>query len=220
MARLESPADLFGGGYTGNLLAPEHHTGKVYAWFQKKHRFGRTLIDDEGYYVSGEHEWKVPYGVRQALATPLIHAQIVSQFPFAVTWTKDGRRYKKKVMHLISGIHLITTQVQYTDPDASLIARTSGYSIPAKLRGKLPREMNGHMVYWCPCCMDARRFSRRDDRTFYAQKKFWSNEKERYVWKEVKLAVLYCRVCGISNQNYRFRSSNQPYEKVVIKRGV
>jgi len=222
MAKLASPSDLFGGGYTGNLLAPQHNREKVYAWFQKKHEFGTTLIDPDGYYVSGSHSWRVPYGVRQAMSVPLVHSQIVNQFPFAVTWIspKDGRRYKKKTMHLISAIHLIATQVQYVDPTASIIARSTGYTVPPKLRGKLPRTMNGHMVYWCPHCMDARRFRRRDDRTFYAQKKFWSAEKQRYVWKEVKLACLYCQVCGISNQNMKFRVSNQPYEKVRIKSGV
>jgi hypothetical protein len=224
MARTpQSPEDLFGGGYTGNLLAPAHDTAKVYAWFQRKHTRGHELLDEDGVYHSGEHAWRVPYGVRQALAVPLVHGQVVTKYPFYVTWIspRTGKRYKKRVMHLISAIHLITTKVQYVDPNASIVARVCGYNIPPKLRGKLPRRMNGGaMHYWCPWCMDARKYRRAEDRTFYAQKKFWSEEKQRYVWKEVKLAILRCSVCRMSNQDQKFRSSNQPYEKVRVKQGV
>lgn len=218
--------DLYGGGDSGNLLNSRYiENQKVYAWFQKRHSKGYTLLDEDGVYYTrdGEHAWRVPYGIRQAMAVPLSYNQVVVKYPFYVTWIspKTGKRHKKYVPSIISGVHLIAERVQYADPDAWIVSRTVGYVVPEKLRGKFPRQMNGKHMYWCPCCMTARRFRRRVPlEDFYAQKKFWSEEKKRYIWKDVKLALLECAVCGITNRDRKFRASNQPYEKRRIKRGV
>jgi hypothetical protein len=224
--RPRTAKDLFGAGDLKRFLLPEHETPKVYAWFQKRHVEARTSIDENGVYHSrdGEHEWRVPYGVRQAMTVPLIHGQIINKYPWYVTWVspRTGKRYKKRCMHLVSAIDLIATRVQYVDSKASIVSRQVGYTVPPKLRGKFPRPMNGgKMHYWCPFCMDARRYRRdRGGRTFYTNKKFWSDEKQHYVWKEVHLATMMCVVCGCTNQDHRFRVSNQPYEKIRVKKGV
>jgi hypothetical protein len=216
--------DLFGGGVGGDLLHGDFEKPNVYAWFQKRHKKVRELIGEDGIYRSldGEHEWKVPYGVREATKTSLAPVQIVNRYPWSVTWVspKTGVRLTKKFSTLIGSIHFIATRVQYVDPKASIIARQAGYFVPAKLRGKFPLRRGKHVYYWCPYCMDARRFRRRGDDTFHALKKFWNEEKGRYDWKEVKLAVLNCTCCGISNRDPKWRSSNQPYEKRRIKQGV
>jgi hypothetical protein len=218
----ESFEDLFGGGDSGNLLHPDFDREDVYAWFQNRHAKGTKVIGDDGVYRTGEHEWPVPYGVRIALRTRLTYNQIVVKYPFTATWTspKSGRRLKKNFTSLIGAIKFCTTKAQYVDPQCSIIARVVGYDVPPKLRGKLPRRMRGSkMHYWCPYCMDARRF-KRGEGEFYAMKKFWNDEKQRWDWKEVKLAILICTVCGISNRDSKFRRSNQPFEVRKIKQGV
>lgn len=219
--------DLYGGGESGNFLHPDYDTPKVYAWFQKRHQKGRLLIDKDGYYrttVDGKaHEWRVPFGVRQAMRVPLVYNQITVRYPFYVTWIsrKTGKRHKHFVPSLISGIHLITTRIQYGADEPSIVSRTVGYGIPAGLRGKFPRKMNGKLHYWCPACMTARRFKRtQPEQEIHAMKKFWNTEKFRYDWKDVRLALLECTTCGTTNRDHRFRSSNQPYEKRRIKQGV
>lgn len=219
--------DLYGGGESGNLIHPDFDTPKVHEWLQRRHVKGRKLIDEDGVFtctVDGcRHRWKVPYGVRQALKQRLVYNQLAVKYPFYVTWIspKTGKRHKKYVSCIVSGIQLITTRIQYHDPDASIVSRTVGYPVPVKLRGKLPRRMNGKMMYWCPLCMNARSFRRaRPFAEFYAIKKVWSEDKGRYVWKERKLALLECMVCGCTNRDSKFRASNQPYELRKIKAGV
>jgi hypothetical protein len=65
--------------------------------------------------------------------------------------------------------------------------------------------------------MQPRRFKRAEpDESFYADKKFWNDEKGHYEWKNVKLALLRCTYCDISNRDTRFRASNQPVEKIKL----
>jgi hypothetical protein len=213
---------MYGGGETGNLLNPRYSENpKVIAWFQRRHKRGASIVGKDGVYRTrdGEHEWKVPYGVRIAMNQPLAHNQVVVKYPFYVTWQVNGKRNKRYFSSMIGGVDFIATRAQYVDQNAALVSRTVGYHIPPKLRGKFPRKANGHTYYWCPCCMNARRFYRTGEE-FYGQKKFWSEEKQRYVWKEVKLALTRCSVCAISNRTGRFRASNQPWEVRHIKSGV
>jgi len=148
---------------------------------------------------------------------------MVVKYPFYVTWQspRTGKRFRKYVMSITAGIHLIATRVQYIDPDACIVSRTVGYHVPPRLRGKFPRHMNGVHVYWCPACMDARRFRRVQPlQEFYAIKKVWSEEKKKYIFTDRKLALLECPLCGTTNRDHRFRTSNQPYEVRKIKKGV
>jgi hypothetical protein len=214
--------DMYGGGDSGNFLNPQYSENpKVKAWFQRRHRRGASLISGDGVYRTrdGEHEWKVPYGVRVAMNQPLVHGQIIAKFPFYVTWRSRGKRHKRYVSTMIGGVDLICRQVQYIDREACLVSRTVPYHVPPKLRGKFPLRRGTRTYYWCPMCMDARRFFRTGDE-FYGLKKFWNDEKGIYEWKEVRLALTSCNHCGCTNREPRFRYSNQPYEVRRIKKGV
>jgi hypothetical protein len=220
--RPQTIEDLYGGGDNGNFLNPRYaENPKAIAWFQRRHSRGALLIDADGVYRTrdGEHEWKVPYGVRVSMGHPLSFNQVIVKYPFYVIWRQNGKRCKKYVSTMIGGIHLIATRLQYVDPQAALVSRSQPYHVPPKLRGKFPLARNGKTYYWCPCCMTARRFFR-TGQEFFGNKKFWSDEKGAYEWKEVKLALTQCPYCGITNREPRFRQSNQPYEVRKIKRGV
>src|SRR4249919_718427 len=204
--RPSSRSDLYGGGTTGHLLQGRFHTAKVYGWFQRQHTKGVQLVDDDGYYRRNDHEWKIPYGLRIALHQPLLPPQYTTQWPFYVLWTspRTGKKYKKFFGTMPQAIKFVAEKAQYVDPDASVVGRHVR-DIPPKLRGKFPRTMGGHNHYWCGYCMAPRRFRRRyPEEKFSALKKFWSEEKGRYVEKEVTLAVIECRVCHGTNRDARF----------------
>lgn len=155
----------------------------------------------------------------------LSFAQIASKYPWYVTWVspRTNRRLKRQFTSLPAAIQFIASRVQYVDPHASVVNRV-GFYIPTKLMGKFPRRLSdGRLYYWCPRCMEPRRF-RRNGEEFYANKKFlvWNDKAKDYVWewKNVKLAVVCCTVCGISNRDGKFRASNQPLEKRKFKKGV
>lgn len=228
LSGVSSLGDLYGGGYGGDMLRGEYHTEAVYAWFQKRHlKSGSVVVDDEGYYRRNGHEWKVPYGVRYALTVPLRGPQISNRYPWFVTWVspKSGKRFKKKFGSIYQAIIFIAERAQYVDSDASIISRPIGYDVPPTLRGKFPLRRGKHVYYWCPCCLTARRFVRQyhasgDPKKFSTEKKFWNEEKQRFIFKYVDLAIMACTVCGITNRNQHWRRSNQPWEKRKIKKGV
>lgn len=216
--RPASVEDLF----EGTKLKRQFMTDPVYAWFQKRHTKVRSLIDKEGVYTTkdGEHEWKVPYGLRMALVEPLKYTQVVNKYPFYVTWVspKTGKRLIKYFMSIPHAVDFIAAKAQYVDSQACVVSR-HGYYIPRKLMGKFPRKMGDppRVHYWCPRCMAPRRFRRLEGETFFTMKKEWSNDKMRYEWKDRELALLCCVFCGISNRDPKFRASNQPLEIRRIK---
>jgi hypothetical protein len=206
---------LYGGGVSGNLLNGYYNNDpRVYQWFQNRHKKHNDMIDEAGIYHYGDHEWKVPYGVRVALHTPLIFSQLVHRYPWYVTWRspKTGKRLKKFFPTLFHAIHFVATKAQYVDPQACVVSR-HGYRIPTKLAGKIPTPWK-----WCPCCMTARKFYRTiPERSFYATRKEWSDLAQRYVRKERKVWELHCRICGITNRNDKYRHSNQPWERTRLR---
>lgn len=222
----ERPSSYYGGGVTGNFLQGKYGTDAIHAWFQERHRVHSRIVQPDGFcrLVDADdpnivHEWKVPYGVRQALATPLIHAQIVNRYPFYVTWVspRTHKRLRKYEATLATSIILITERVQYVDPDASIVSRI-GYHVPPALRGKLPHPKLG---YWCPCCMTARPyFPTVPEQVIYVTKKVWSDEKRRYIYVERKVRLLKCKACGLSNRDHKFRVSNQPWQIRRFKSGA
>lgn len=217
-----SSQDLFGEGYSGDLMQGRYsERDDVHKLIQKRHRGGYAWVDSGGEWNRNGHTWKVPYGVRVALKTPLTHSQVVNKYPWYATWVSpSGKRFKKKCVSLGAAIDFVASRAQYVDPQASVISR-HGFYIPTKLMGKFPRRSrSGRLYYWCPCCMQPRTFRRMGDQFFYANKKFWSQEKGYYEWKNVKLAVLVCTVCGLPNRDHKFRASNQPLEKRRFKPGV
>jgi hypothetical protein len=215
--------DLFDGQ---GKLRPVYDREDVYAWFQRRHRRATRLIDGKGYYHSDEHKWKVPYGVRIAMTERLLWTQMVNKYPFFVTWVspRTGKRLRKNFMSIPAAIIFITEQAQYVDPDASVVSK-HGFLIPRKLMGKFPRRMGPaeRLHYWCPRCMQPRMFKKNGE-VFHHMKKFmvWNDKlnDEAPEWKVVKLSVIECQVCGISNRDSKFRASNQPVEKRRFKRGV
>ena len=221
-------ADLYGGGYTGELMKQRfrdtygHPRPKVERVIQKRHARGRNLVGPDNVYRYEEHEWKVPLGLLYYWHNPLRRHQVVVHHPWRATWIspKTGRRLRKEFSSLPHAIHFVATLAQYVDPHASVIARHPYDVIPA-LRGKLPREHDGHMFYWCPMCVTARLFyAVSPERTFWVLKKTWSNEKQRYQWLDRRIRLLACKHCGCTNANAAFRRSNQPWEKRKFKQGA
>jgi len=218
--------DLYGEGVSGNLLKGRYGTEKVYAWFQNRHRRGRRALDD-GVYHSGEYSWRVPTTVEICLKRPLTTGQMNNRLAWYVTWIspRTGQRLKKHFMSPWVAMEFIATKAARVDPHAALVSRTRGYDIPAKYRGKFPfkQEYRGRTRtwYWCPLCMQARRFRAcKPDQEFYAMVKTWSDEKQRYVWKDRKLRLLECSYCSCTNRDSVFRRSNQPWEVRKFKRGA
>ena len=199
------------------FLQGRYDTEKVYAWFQRQHRTGRTRIDEEGYYRSGKHSWKVPLGVRLCLKRPLLWTHMVKQYPWYVTWVspKTGKRLRKHFSSPFAGIHFITTKAQYVDKQAALVNK-NGYDIPPKLRGRIPAPWK-----WCPRCMTARRFKAVSPyQEFYAMRKEWNDAKGRYEYRDRKLRLMACTHCGCTNRDTTMRRSNQPWEIRRFKKGV
>ena len=212
-------SDLYGAGETKRLLDSKYTTNrKVERLLQRRHQKASTRgIDEHGVYHYGDHEWKVPGGVRLCMQRPLIWGQVVNQYPWCVVWTgTDGRRKRKLFSTAGGGIHFIATRAQYADRRAALVSRVVGYDIPTHFVNRIPKPWR-----WCPYCMTARKSRRRKDgSTFFAERKEWSEEKQRYVWRQRKLAVLECIRCGCTNKDPRMRRSNQPWETRHIKPGV
>jgi hypothetical protein len=212
--------ELFGGGLLGNMLQGKYLTEEVYAWFEKRHDRSKTLVvGDDGWYRRNGHEYKVPYGLRAtALKEPLRHSQIVNKFPWYVTWrsAKTGKRYKKYFTTVASALVFLAEQAQYVDPQACVISR-HGYMIPPKLRNKIPSPYK-----WCPACMTARKFYRvRPEQFVYAMiRSRTPDEKGNHPYKERKLPLLQCRVCGTTTRDTYYRRSNQFWLTVKVKPGV
>lgn len=226
MAKKIPPTDqLFAAGTSGRLMGGEY-TGRldILNAIQRRHEKGMSRIDKNGYWVEGEHRWKVPYGVRAAFTEKLLHGHMMHKFPFHVQWQHpDGdstKTLQKSCMSLGAACSFIATRVQYVDPDAFVVCRL-GFYIPRPLMGKFPRPIGEKQKkhYWCPRCMQPRRFRRVGEATFFATKKFWNEEKARYDFKNVKLALIECTSCGITNRDGKFRASNQPLEVRRIKKG-
>ena len=206
------PATI-GGLYTaeGKLRSEYLEHGPAERAIQRYHkRTGEAVYSENG---------RLPIGLEQALHLPLVWVQIVNRYPWKVMWvrTVDGRRVRgEKLCQSLGAAIIIQRQVAKKVPNATVVSRTRGYDIPPSLRGKLPSRW-----YWCPRCMKPRRYTRDpDNATFYVVKKVWSDEKQRYIWKERKVYVLRCPMCNCTNRDPIFRRSNQPWEIKHLKRGA
>lgn len=227
--------DLYGGGDSGNLLQGRYGTEKIYAWFQNRHRRASRQLDPGGVYHSDEktqfgddHDWRVPPTVRECLKRPLVRGQINVRLAWYVTWVspKTGLRLRKYFESPWAAIHFIATKAQYVDRHTALVSRSHGYDIPSRFRGKVPykQEREGKKPrtwYWCPQCMQPRRFRAVQPLTdFHGAVKVWNEEKGRYDYPERKLRLLECPHCGCTNRDTVFRRSNQPWEVRKFKRGA
>jgi hypothetical protein len=219
--------DLYGEGVSGNLLQGRFGTPKIYAWFQNRHRRGIKQLEPGGVYRSGRHAWRIPPTVLLCIREPLSNSQMNNRLAWYVTWVspRTGQRLRKYFMSPWVAMEFMATKAARVDPHAALVSRTRPYHIPAKFRGKMPykQEHNGKMRtwYWCPLCMQPRRFhASRPEQFFYATVKVWSEEKQRFIPKERKLRLLECSYCECTNRETVFRSSNQPWEVRKFKRGA
>lgn len=226
--------DLYGGGVNGDLLQGRYGTPKIYAWLQNRHRRGSRVLDDDGVYHSQEetqfgddHSWRVPPTVYACLKLPVIACQMHNHKAWYATWVspKTGERKKKYFGSAWQAIKFVATKAQYVDPHAAVVSRTRGYDIPAKYRGKMPlkQEHKGKIRtwYWCPLCMQPRRFRAvQPSQEFYAIVKTWSEEKQRFIPKDRKLRLLECSYCECTNRDSVFRRSNQPWNVRKFKRGA
>jgi|SRR5215472_124026 len=220
--------DLYGEGVSGNLLQGRFGTAKIYAWFQQRHRRGHSALE-KGEYTShdGKHVWNVPVTVEECLSLPLTTAQMNNRLAWYVTWVspRTGNRLKKYFMSPWVAMEFLATKAARVDSHAALVSRQRPYDVPKKYRGKFPYKQpfkgRERTWYWCPLCMQPRRFRAvRPLQEFYAQVKVWSDEKQRFIWTERKLRLLECQYCGCTNHNHWFRRSNQPWEVRKFKRGV
>ena len=162
---------------------------------------------------------RLPSGLEQAIHLPLVWVQIVHRYPWKVMWVRqvDGKvKRGEQLCTTLGGAIIIQRKVAKVVPNATIVSRTRGYDIPPELRGKLPPRW-----YWCPRCMKPRKYARDpNDATFYTIKKQWSDDKQKYVWKERKVYLLRCPMCLCTNRDPVFRRSNQPWETKRYKRGV
>ena len=167
----------------------------------------------------GRDGYKVPYGVRIALQSELFHVQIIHRHPWAVVWFAAGKRYYSRQVTLAAAVQLhrkLVVDHGVPPAKATIISRSRGYDIPPKLRGKLPAPWK-----WCPRCMKPRKFRiHPSGQEIEVQRKEWSNEKRRYVFKQRKVRLIHCPVCGTTNRDNVYRRSNQPWEIRKFKRGV
>ena len=226
--KLPPVEELYGGGVGGNLMLGEFTQREdIRDAIQRRHEKGVGYIDEGGYWQQDGKRWKVPYGVRVAFRAKLTFSQMAVQYPFYVQWQHPGRNgaaprtLTRSCMTLGVACNFITQHLTNVDSEAFIVVK-HGFYIPTPLMGKFPRKMGDppRTHYWCPRCMQPRRFKQRDPanpQTFYADKKFWSDERGGYVWKNVKLALISCTHCGITNRDPKFRASNQPVEKVRIR---
>lgn len=201
---------LYGGGYTGRLLNPEYNRPKVYAALNKRHEAQAKQILEADW-----NGYKIPIGIRHALEGPLIHVQIVNQYPWAVTWQMSSGMWRRKLFGSLAHAIVWHSKAIQKNPTASIISRQRAYDIPPELRGRIPLPWK-----WCPRCLKPRKYKRLVDQTFFAEVKVWSEEKQRYIWKVRKLQVMQCPWCRTKNTDPIFRRSNQPWEIKKLKRGA
>lgn len=202
--------DLFGGP-KGRVLLGKYHATKYERILEKRQRTAMKRVleaDLNGY--------KVPIGIKLAHRTPLLHNQKVHRWPWAVRWKgKDGEWRERKCETLIGAVLFHRKAVKVTKT-ATIISRCRGYDIPPELRNRIPKGWK-----WCPYCMKPKKYRRcTPEETFFALVKEWDPDKERYVPKERKLAVMRCPTCGNTNRDAIFRRSNQPWEIRKIKQGA
>jgi hypothetical protein len=214
--------DLYGAGISGNLLRGEYtYRADVRAALQRRHERGVSYIDKDGYWSQNGRRWRVPYGVRVAFEAQLTFDIIANKYPFYVQWHHPSRnggppRTMRRSCSSLGSACAFATRVSHIDSDVFIVVK-NGFYIPRALMGKFPRRLaDGRLYYWCPRCMQPRTMRRTvPDDIFYVNKKYLIDGQ--YEWKNVKLAVLECSHCGITNRDRRFRASNQPVEKVRLR---
>jgi hypothetical protein len=184
--------------YEGRLIRPDYNTQATHALYQKRHEKQAAYLFDP----------TLPVGIQQALRLPLVHCQVASRYPWAVHFRRGApTRWVRSLHHTLGGAMSFHRRALRLDPAATIVSRGRGYDIPPELRGRIPSPWK-----WCPHCMKPRKYRRvTPPRTFTAEVKHWSEEKQRWVWSVRSLALMKCPVCRNSNRSPIFRRSNQPW---------
>ena len=157
-------------------------------------------------------------GIKQAARLPWSANQLSHRHPWAVMWLKGGKRYKKLCTNLWQAVWFMKRLHAAGMKNATVVSRGRSYHIPVELVGRLPRPW-----VWCPHCMKPRKFRRVGDQTIYAQKKVETVDRKGrtiYEYRERKVALLACPMCGCTNRNQVFRQSNQPFHRRKFKQGA
>jgi hypothetical protein len=162
--------------------------------------------------------YKVPNNVEFFLQGGFVWNQIVHQHPWAVYVLQDGRRKRKRFNNLYEAVRW-HAEHHHEYPSSGIVSLCHSYELPAKYRftkEKLPKKFK-----WCPRCGTFRVFKRTSPaQQFPAMRKVWSDEKQRYIWKDQLIWLTECQLCGLPNRDAVMRRSNLPYEIRKIKRGV
>lgn len=164
----------------------------------------------------GDDGYKVPRIVMIAYkAGDFIMCQVAQRYPWAVIAKTDDKTYVKKCETMLRAVEVHKRWVEKV-PNATIVSRVRGYDIPPELRGKLPAGWK-----WCPRCCKGRKFKPVEPaQHFYAERKEWDYQLGRYVWKERRLKLLECPLCGCTNRDPIFRRSNQPWEVKRLRAGT
>lgn len=159
-------------------------------------------------------------GLLQAMKRPLVWNQIAARVAWAVMWVRiddDGRRVKgRKNFSSLGAAIAFWGKIKPQISTATVVSLRASYDVPAELRGRIPRGW-----CWCPRCMVPRKYKVDESGDwFYAFKKVYSREKDKYEFKERPVAILRCPMCQTTNRDPAWRRSNQPWERRRVKRGV
>lgn len=165
--------------------------------------------------------YQPPRNITWILDQGFVWTQIANEHPWAVMWIKkDGSRGRKRFNNLYAAIawHRRAVKKNHT---ARIVSRGRAYDIPRDLRLKkdrLPKKFK-----WCPFCADFRVYRKVYPlEQFYAMVKVRGIDKKgdpKWEWKERKLWLTECQLCGNTNRNPVYRRSNQPWNLIVVKAG-
>jgi hypothetical protein len=199
--------------FDGPLLKPE---------YLEHRRATKVLIRYQKRAAAKAVENVEDVGIKQAARVPFSANQLSHRYPWAVLWMRrvDGKRkrYKKLCTNLYQAVWFRNMIHERGIPNATVVSRARSYHIPVELIGRLPKPW-----VWCPNCMKPRKYHRVGDETIFAQKKVKVVSKRgivSYEYRERRVALLQCPMCGCTNRNMVYRQSNQPFIKRKFKRGV
>jgi len=166
----------------------------------------------------GANGYKVPRNVSHMIAQGFVWTQVANQRPWAVyVFTPKGKR-RKRFNNLYDAVEF-HARITRLGLKGGIVSLPRSYELPPEWRlrkAKLPKRFK-----WCPNCADFRTFHRVDPaQRFEAPIKVWSEEKQRFEWRNRMIWLTECQVCGNTNRSPVFRRANQPYEVRKIKAGV
>lgn len=167
--------------------------------------------------------YKVPKNVEFFLQGGFVWNQVAIRYPWAVyvLIPVEGGRPKRKRRRFNNLYEAVEyhSKVMKKYPSSGIVSLARAYELPAEWRfrkEKLPKKWK-----WCPHCGVFRVFKIVHPREeFTVLKKVWSDEKQRFIFTERRVALVECQLCGHTNRSPIWRRSNQPWEVRRFKPGV